>query len=81
MATVLTIHRGGADPAEIARLEDEATKAMRALADAMPPSHRWYRVYHHVAAILQLDQNQRKLDAVFAQRKLLPPWEHTKDGA
>jgi hypothetical protein len=80
MATVLTLHRGGTDPAEIARLEDEATEAMRALVDALPPSHRWYRVFSNVAGILRLDQDQRELDAVFARRKPWPP-ERTEDGA
>jgi hypothetical protein len=40
LAPVLTLHRGGADPVEQARLVNEAQRALRALADALPASDR-----------------------------------------
>ena len=38
MAPVLTLHRGGAHPAEQARLEREAERVLNALVDALPAS-------------------------------------------
>lgn len=54
MATVLTLHQGGEDPAEIERLESEAAKAMAALADAAPISHKHFRLYRDVAGMLKV---------------------------
>jgi hypothetical protein len=38
MARVLTLHQGGVDPAEMARVEDRAERLLRELAMILPPS-------------------------------------------
>ncbi len=58
---VLELHRGGRDPVELARLEEEAMHAMTALAEALSPSDQpLQEVAGHIAAALELRVGGRR---------------------
>jgi len=65
----LTILRGGADPVELARLEDKAEEAMRAYLDALPPSDECYVAIQSVAEILKLRRSRREFHAARVARR------------
>lgn len=65
MATVikhptLTLHRGGAHPEELARLEDEAHVALAALAAVLPHHDHLYGGIDLLAGALGLRCNRRR---------------------
>jgi hypothetical protein len=62
MATVLKLHAGGTDPAEIARTEVRAADAMRDLAEVMPPSDEFYEIFPQVARVLGLRKILQELE-------------------
>lgn len=73
MPTVLTIHKGGAHPDELARLEQEAARAMNALADALPRSDHLREPATNMAAALDLRCRGREFRArraaIYADRR------------
>lgn len=75
MATVLTLHRGGGDPAELAKLELDAARILQELVDggAWPPSDRLRTACSNIAGSLEMRHLMDECDAVFAQRKPLGP--------
>ena len=61
MADVLTLHRGGADPVELERLEEDAAVAMSALAAALPAADERRDLFSNVATVLELRRSRREL--------------------
>ncbi|HTX08329.1 MAG TPA: hypothetical protein VME22_06940 [Solirubrobacteraceae bacterium] len=60
---VLELHRGGRDPEVVAELEEEAVRALRALADAMPRTDEWREPVDLLAAGLGLRVEEWKSQA------------------
>lgn len=73
MATVLTLHRGGADPAEIAKLELEAARLLHELVDALPASDRLRSPCGNLASALDMRHLMDEVNTLRAQRKPLGP--------
>jgi hypothetical protein len=67
-ATVLTLHRGGAHPAEIARLVAEAEEVLSELEDALPASDQLREPVGLMADALAVRRSRQDLQATRAER-------------
>jgi hypothetical protein len=66
---VLELHRGGLDPANIARVEDEAARILRELVDSLPMTDSLRHPADLIAAALELRVGRRDFQARRAERK------------
>src|ERR1700733_11174893 len=69
MATDLTIHRGGLDPANVARVEEEAARLLRELADSLPRTDDLHYPADLLADALELRGGRRRFQERRAARR------------
>ena len=71
MMAVLELHRGGLDPENIARVEAEAGRILRELADAIPKTDSLWQPADLLAEALGLRVGRREFHARRLERKAI----------
>ena len=67
IAPVLTLHRGGVDPEELRRAQNEAARALAELADVMPASDGLQEAVVALSRSLRLRESRAQLQAMIAR--------------